>query len=75
VRHEEFYLLGYNAVSPLKSTGVSEEHVASIFGHEEKAKQETIVKEDGKRAPKRRLTSNGIHSVISAKIEPSLGIN
>jgi hypothetical protein len=53
-------------VSPLKPTSVSEEHV-SIFGDEEKAKQETCVNEDGKRAPKRRLTYSGIYGVIFQK--------
>jgi hypothetical protein len=59
---------------------VSEEHVASIFRVEEKAKQETRVKQVARRGlclqptshwfpPKRRLTFNRIHGVIAQKTE------
>jgi hypothetical protein len=43
------------------STGVSEEHIASIFRVEEKAEQETSVKAGGKQG-------KGLYGVISQKI-------
>jgi hypothetical protein len=54
-------------------TDVSEEHVASVFRVEERAKQETSVKQVAKCSSETSVDFSGLHGVIYHKIELSSG--